>query len=42
MKYLAIIAVAVLGLSFGACANKDHSASHSASTTQSTSTGYSK
>jgi hypothetical protein len=41
MKYLAIIAVAVLGLSFGACANKDQG-SHSASTTQSTSTGYSK
>jgi hypothetical protein len=41
MKYLAIIAVAVLGLSFGACANKDHSAS-THSTQQSTSTGYSK
>jgi hypothetical protein len=40
MKYLAIIALAALALSLGACASKESSSSMSASTTAST--GYSK
>ena len=40
MKYLAIIAVAAMALSLGACASKSTSSTTSASTTAST--GYSK
>ncbi len=39
MKYLAIIALAAVALSLGACASKEPT---SASTTTSASTGYSK
>jgi hypothetical protein len=42
MKYLAIIALAVAALSFGACAKKDTGYSGSSTMSQSTSTGYSK
>jgi hypothetical protein len=41
MKYLAILALVAIGLSLGACANKDHSAS-STSTQSAYSSGYSK
>lgn len=42
MKYLAIIALAVAALSFGACAKKDTGYSGSTTSSHSASTGYSK
>ena len=42
MKYLAIIALTVVALSFGACAKKDTGYSGSTTTSHSSSTGYSK
>lgn len=40
MKYIAMIALAAVALSFGACASKSHSTPPATSTTAST--GYSK